>query len=140
MEEKKWQKYVNSSATVDELTMIRDYVLLTHMQTMILHAIEEIEYSRDLLKQLQVETSQALLKKIDTDYYTIRVELKRRGIKLHESEESQSESGVMYYPFVCRGYSDRFGIMREVAKAEISVRLARYMRDLLTPCFGSPQH
>lgn len=135
--DEKWKKFQYSGPTNDELTLIRDCILLPHMQTMILHAIEEIELSRDLLKEIHLESARALLRLIDKDYYRLRAELKQRSIKLLDEEQSQNQKdGVLYYPYVCRGYQDRFGIMREVAKAEISVRLTNYMRDLATLLLG----
>lgn len=127
----KWKKFQYSGPTNDELTMIRDCILLPHMQTMVLHSIEDLECSDNPLQQLHLKPARALLRLIDKDYYNLRAELKQRGIKLIDEEQSQNlKDGVLYYPYICRGYQDRFGIMREVAKAEISVRLTNYMRDL----------
>ena len=37
---------------------------------------------------------------------------------------------VHYNKIICRGYEENFGIMREVMKAEISIRLGRYMSEV----------
>lgn len=53
--------------------------------------------------------------------------MKVRNIKVFEEERVDS---AIHYRFVCRGYEDTFAMMRDVARAEISVRISRYVSDM----------
>lgn len=114
--------------TPEEFTMIRDYVLLPHMLTMVQKCVDDINNSSYLLKNLFVATSQEVMNRISKDLYEIRRELKRRNIKIINDEQVDT---VIYYHFVCRGYQERFGIVREVMRAEISVRFTKYLKEIL---------
>lgn len=121
------QNYSNRP-TPEEFTMIRDYVLLPHMLTMVQKCVDDIDNSSYLLKKLFVAASQEVMNRISKDLYEIRRELKRRNIKILNDEQVDT---VLYYHFVCRGYQDRFGIVREVMRAEISVRFTKYLKEIL---------
>ncbi|WP_438449240.1 hypothetical protein [Gorillibacterium sp. sgz5001074] len=118
----------SSGPTSEELTLIRDSILLPHLQTMVERSLEDIEHSPGILKRLHLMTARILLTRITDDLYAIKRELRRRNIKILNDEQSEN---VLYYHFVCRGYTDRFGIVRDVARSELSVRLAKYIKDLM---------
>lgn len=111
----------------EELTMIRDYVLLPHMLTMMEKSMNELSNSRNLTKRLHLATMQVLMNKINKDMYDLRRELSRRRIRIVGDEQVDL---VVYHRFICRGYEDRLGIVREVMRAEISVRLSKYFGEL----------
>lgn len=127
----------NNRPTPEEFTMIRDYVLLPHMLTMVQKCVEDISNSSYLLKKLFVAASQEVMNRISKDLYEIRRELKRRNIRILNDEQVDT---VIYYHFVCRGYQDRFGIVREVMRAEISVRFTKYLKEILDYIKASPKN
>jgi hypothetical protein len=113
--------------TPEELTMVRDYVLLPHMLTMIQKSIDDIRNVPNLLNKLYVTAAQVLMNKISQDMYDLKRELSRRNIKVLNDEQVDL---VVYYKYNCRGYEERLGMVREVARAEISVRLTKYLDEL----------
>ncbi|KIL40479.1 hypothetical protein SD70_12915 [Gordoniibacillus kamchatkensis] len=113
--------------TPEELTMVRDYVLLPHMLTMIQKSIDDIRNTPNLLNRLYMTAAQVLMNKISQDMYDLKRELSRRNIKVLNDEQIDL---VVYYNYSCRGYKERFAIVREVARAEISVRLTQYLEEL----------
>jgi hypothetical protein len=117
-------------ATPDELEMIRDALLLPNMVIMLERQREEMEYSQHMLKPLYLKVVDALIAAVNRDLSQLRMELRRRKIKTWEGDQTDF---VLYIPFTCRGYEDRLGIVREVAKAEIQIKLTRYINDVFKP-------
>jgi hypothetical protein len=64
---------------------------------------------------------------IHSDLVKVKKLLKERNIKVFEDERID---GAIRYRFVCRGYEDSFAIMRDIVRAEISVKLSDYVRVL----------
>jgi hypothetical protein len=112
----------------EELRMIRDSVLLPHLLTMVQRGLQEVQYSTSILKRLFAAAGQLLQNRIQRDLYTLRRELDRRNIRVVSDEHADT---VLYYRYTCRGYEDRFGIVREMLRAEIGIRLARYIHDTI---------
>jgi hypothetical protein len=115
-----------SRPTSEEFNMIRDYILLPHMLTMVQKSVDDIERSPNLLKQLYLAAGQAVMNKISKDIYDIRRELIKRNIKIIDDEHADL---VVYHRFLCRGYEDRFGMTRDVMRSEISVQLKKYIKE-----------
>jgi Icc-related predicted phosphoesterase len=113
--------------TQEELKLIRNYALLPIMLSIVENNYRNIETSSYALKKLYMAATQALLNLIHADLAQVRKTLKQRKIKVHEEERID---GVIGYRFVCRGYEDSFAIMRDVVRAEISVRIAEYISVL----------
>ncbi|MFC5702228.1 hypothetical protein ACFPVX_13075 [Cohnella faecalis] len=122
--------------TPDELTMIRDYVLLPHMMTIVQKSIDDIGRSPNTLKRLYSATAQVILNRLSKDSLDLRRELSRRNIRIMSDEQVDL---IVYHRFICRGYEDRLGIVREVMRAEINVRLARYIVEIGELIQGNPQ-
>ncbi|MDC0760455.1 hypothetical protein POF51_07120 [Brevibacillus sp. AG] len=115
--------------TEDEFKMIRDCILLPHMLSMVQKSIEDIENHSNLLKQLYLTAGRALMSQISADLYSLRRELSKRNIKIMSDEQADM---VMYHRFICRGYEDRFGMVRDVMRSEISIRLSMYIKELVS--------
>lgn len=114
--------------TADELRMIRDAIVLPHMLTMVQRAMDEGERSGNLLSRVTLTGAQVVLNLITRDLHELRRELSSRRIRLLNSDEQVDL--VIYHRYVCRGYEERFGIVREVLRSEISVQLARYLGEI----------
>lgn len=114
--------------TEDELKMIRDYILLPYMLSMVQKNIEDTGNQSNLLKQLYVTAGRAVMKQISADMYSVRRELSKRNIKITNDEQADM---VIYHRFICRGYEDRFGMVRDVMRSEISIRLSKYIKELI---------
>lgn len=113
----------------EELELIRDYVLLPMMLSIVEKNCKDIELSFYSMKTLYIKASHALMNLIHTDLVAVRKELKSRNIKVFQ-DEIESEGGAIHYRFICRGYEDRFSMIREAARAEISVRISRYISQV----------
>jgi len=117
-----------SRPTSEELNMIRDYILLPHMLTMVQKSVDDIERNPNLLKQLYLATGQVVMNKISKDMYDIRRELTKRNIKIINDEHADL---IVYHRFLCRGYEDRFGMTRDVMRSEISVQLKNCIKEII---------
>ncbi|WP_435925055.1 hypothetical protein [Paenibacillus sp. DYY-L-2] len=113
--------------TSEERGMLRDYILLPHMEKMVERNISEVEHSNNLLRRSYLMAGKYILNQIIKDSYNLRRELKRRNIKILGEEQSDL---VIYYRYYCRGYEERFGMTRDVMRSEISLRLTRYTSEL----------
>jgi len=111
----------------EEMEWIRDSVLLPMILTIVDKNSTEISLSSYSLKTLYLKASQILMAEIHSDLSEIRKQLKARNIKVFQEEHIDS---AMYYRFICRGYEDTFAIVRNVARAEISVRIAKYIANM----------
>jgi hypothetical protein len=130
------EKPINNRPTQDELTMIRDSVLLPFMVMMADKSIQDVKNSRNSLKTLIESFLQHFLNLIRNEEIKLRRELSRRNIRVLKDEEVDM---VMYYKYFCRGYSEKFGIMREVVRSEISVRLKKYAYELISQSREKPR-
>ncbi|WP_223066488.1 hypothetical protein [Paenibacillus caui] len=113
--------------TEDELIMIRDYILLPYMLSMVQKSIDDIENNSNLLKKLYLAAGQVVKNKISEDLYRLRRELSKRNIKIINDEQVDL---IVYHRFICRGYEDRFGMVRDVIRSEISIRLSKYLKEI----------
>ncbi|ANS74982.1 hypothetical protein AWM70_10525 [Paenibacillus yonginensis] len=116
-----------SRPTEAEMIMIRDYILLPYMLSMVEKSLDDMEHRANLLKPLYLMAGKVVRSRISEDLYLLRRELARRNIRVFRDEQ---EEMVVYHRFVCRGYEDRLGLVRDVVRAEISVRLTRYLKEM----------
>ncbi|QQZ58981.1 hypothetical protein JI735_19845 [Paenibacillus sonchi] len=89
--------------------------------------LKEIEHSGSILKRAYLMAGQAIQRRIMQDTYQLRKELKQRNIKVLEDGQ---EELIVYHKIFCRGYQERFGMMRDVMRTEISLRLTKYTAEL----------
>jgi hypothetical protein len=113
--------------TNEELTMVRDYVLLPLLLTMVQKAADDIKNSTNILRRHFLVSTHILMDKITKDMYALRKELSKRNIKVINDEQVDL---VIYHKIICRGYEERFGMVRDVVRSEISVRLTKYLEDM----------
>ncbi len=116
--------------TPEELTLMRDAIILPHMITMSIKAYEEEERSKNLFKRYSMRMIQMIIERMEFDRARIKRELRQRDIKLTENE---TKDNIVYHTYYCRGYTDRFGIVRETLRSEISVRIAKYGAEFFKP-------
>ncbi|MBW7453925.1 hypothetical protein ACFOLF_20530 [Paenibacillus sepulcri] len=114
--------------TMEERIMIRDYILLPHMEKMIQKSISDIENSSNVMKRLYLAAGHKVLTTIAEDYYRLRSELKKRNIRVVTEEQ---EDMVIYHKCYYRGYEERFGMTRDVMRSEIGIRLTKYTTELI---------
>jgi len=110
--------------TKEELVMIRDAVMLPMMLDIADRNRQQIERSSHTLKALYSKAVLVVMDEISSDLAKVRKELRQRNIKVIEDGQRDQ---VIYNRFICRGYEERFGMVREVVKAEIGVRFGEYI-------------
>ncbi|WP_342480007.1 hypothetical protein NST07_20370 [Paenibacillus sp. FSL L8-0340] len=113
--------------TNDEREMIRDLILLPHIDTMVSKSLKEIEHSSGILKRAYLLAGEAIQRRIMQDTYRLQKELKQRNVRFIVDEQDEF---VIYHKIFCRGYQDRFGMTRDVMRTEISLRLTKYTAEL----------
>jgi len=117
-------------ATNDEVKLIRDSIMYPHMLTMCDKSLQEVQRTPNLFKMPFAQFIQLVMDKISKEMFSVRRELKNRNIKVFDDE---ALDGILYYRYACRGYEERFGIVRETLRSEISVRLTQYTLEILYP-------
>ncbi|MDG0808440.1 hypothetical protein [Cohnella rhizosphaerae] len=122
--------------TTEEMVMIRDVILLPHMLTMAQRSIDDSKRSGNFMSQLHIAATQAIMDMISKDLYALRRELGQRRIRILSDEQVDL---VIYHRYVCRGYEERFGIVREVLRAEISTRFGGYISRIKTLLRSDPK-
>lgn len=116
--------------TNDELILIRDFILLPHMLTIANKSIQEVIQSSNPLKIFIEKFLQMLIDRMNKDLYQLKRTLAQRNIKITEDEHVDM---IIYYRYICRGYQEKFGFVRETMRSEISVRLTKYAAGILKP-------
>lgn len=114
--------------TSEEFKMIRDYTILPHMLTMIQRNLDDLKYNKSILNSVFLVAGEEIAKKITKDLYEIRRELSKRNIRVSEGEQDDI---VLNFNYTCRGYTGTFGITREESRAQISIRLGKYVSGLI---------
>lgn len=123
-------KTLTGRATTEELKMIRDLIMFPHMLTMSDKSLQEVRRFPNLYKRYFEQFVQIMMARISKEMFALRRELKARNIKVFDDETAD---GIIYHRYVCRGYEDKFGIVREALRSEISVRLAEYASTIFNP-------
>lgn len=110
-------------ATTEELRMIRDSIMLPYMLTMADKARQDIDRSEHMFRRHYAGMTRLIMDKITADLAELRRELRMRKIKV---DEDGSSDGILYWKYFCRGYEERFGIVRETLRSEIAFRMGEY--------------
>ncbi|UUZ85694.1 hypothetical protein LJK88_20625 [Paenibacillus sp. P26] len=119
--------FTRKGPTQEEFVLIRDYILLPYMLTMLQRSIDDIEHGSNLMKKLYLSAGRTVMDKISADMLELRRQLKQRNIKITGEEHVEM---VVYHHIVCRGYEERFGMIRDVMRSEISIRLSQYVKEI----------
>lgn len=112
-----------------EMEKARDFILLSHLLTMIDNAIDNLQYSTPYVRRLYMAVTMKLHEMINSDKRSLGLELTRGGVKV--VPEEQGDDLAIYYRIHCRGYEERFPITREYARAEMQVRLTQYNQRII---------
>ncbi|GKS10098.1 hypothetical protein YDYSY3_10980 [Paenibacillus chitinolyticus] len=75
------------------------------------------------MKTIFVKAANMIQNHITNDLQKVRKLLKERNIKVFEDEMIDSN---LRYKYICRGYEDKFVLIRDVARAELMKRLGKY--------------
>lgn len=112
----------------EELELMKNYVMLSHLQTMVTKKIREIERSSETLKPLYAQAAQVLAQHIDRDLSKAGRAMLDKNIHLFAGEH---DGQAITYPYTCRGHEGSFLITREYMRADMSKRLGRYTDHLV---------
>lgn len=112
--------------TAEERRMMRDYILLTHIHTMVQKSINDLQFTDSILRDTYLLCNEHIEGMVFMDLKIHRLALKHHGIQVTK-EEHNKDGFVIYYYYTCRGYTDRLGLTRDVMKSEISIRLGKYV-------------
>ncbi|MFC5449053.1 hypothetical protein ACFPOG_12330 [Paenibacillus aestuarii] len=127
LQQSQQQQTKTSLPTKEELEAIRDFVLLPMLLSIVEKNKQEIERSSYSMRTIFVKTANIIQNHISNDLHAIRKLLKERNIKVSEDEMIDSN---LRYKYICRGYEDKFVLIRDVARAELMKRLGKYSEFL----------
>lgn len=114
------QAKLSGRPTPDELVMIRDYIMYPQMIKMIQKSMNDMEFAHVALKGVIIRCLEYIMFSISDDFYKHKKEFKKRNIRVVEEEINDD---ILYYRYFCRGYEERFGIVREALRTEIRTKL-----------------
>lgn len=127
--EKRHEQKQQGRPTPDELNQIRDFIVYPHMITMIQKCIQDLGFIHVSLKSVLVRCMEYLMQRTTDDYYALKKELRLKNIKVLEEE---TNDGILYYRYFCRGYEEKFGVVRESMRTEIILRMTQYTNEIGT--------
>jgi hypothetical protein len=114
--------------TREDLEMIRDYIFLPIMHTIVRKKSQDIAISAESLRLLYSQAAHVLAKNIQSDFMKVKKAMLERNIRVFEEEKGYDS---MHYRYVCRGHEDLFAFSREIMLAEIGVRIGKYADNLV---------
>ncbi|AJS57888.1 hypothetical protein [Paenibacillus sp. IHBB 10380] len=118
-----------SCPTTEEINMMKDFVLLPIMHSIIMRKAREIERSSEMLRVLYTKVAQLLAKNMYTDLSKVKRSLLEKNIRVFEEEKDDQ---MVRYRYIYRNYEDSFVITRSYMRAEVSMRIGRYADVLIT--------
>ncbi|GBG08324.1 hypothetical protein PAT3040_02903 [Paenibacillus agaridevorans] len=125
--EKRYESKQVGRPTADELDQIRDYIMYPHMLTMIQKSIQDLSFMQVSLKGVLVRCMEYLMQRVTADYYALKKEFRLKNIKVIEEEMND---GILYFRYFCRGYEEKFGVVRESLRSEIIMRMTEYTKEI----------
>lgn len=127
LQQRNQQQTQTTMPTKEELEAIRDFVLLPMLLSIVEKNKQEIERTSYSMRTIFVKAANIIQNLITNDIQAVRKLLKERNIKVFEDEMIDSN---LRYNYICRGYEDKFVLVRDVARAELMRRLGKYSEFL----------
>lgn len=124
----RYDKPVGDQPADEEWILMRDYILMPHLLTVVQRNIDQLSTYKGVLKDLYIRLAEEIASAVEKDMFRLRRELTRRNIHVDSGEQ---EDIVLNYMFKYRGYSGNFAITREEMRAQMGIRLTRYVAELL---------
>jgi hypothetical protein len=112
--------------TKEELLMIRDSIFLPIILDIAQKNRQQVERTTWTFKQLFEKILLGYMDLVTQELARVKRELKIRNIRVFEDGQRDQ---ILYHRFICRGYEERFGMIKEVVRAEISVRMGKFEKD-----------
>lgn len=125
--EQKEKLKLSGRPTTEEHTMMLGVIVFPHLLVMLQKSLDDIGFAHVALKGVIIRCLEHIMFAASNDLFKLKKELKVRNIRIVEEETSED---VLFYRYFCRGYDERFGIVREVLRTEIQIRLTEYTKDL----------
>ncbi|MEC0227050.1 hypothetical protein [Paenibacillus alba] len=127
LQQRHQQQTQTTMPTKEELEAIRDFVLLPMLLSIVEKNKQEIERTSYSMRTIFVKAANIIQNLITNDIQAVRKLLKERNIKVFEDEMIDLN---LRYNYICRGYEDKFVLVRDVARAELMRRLGKYSEFL----------
>jgi hypothetical protein len=116
-------------ATNKEMEMMRDYIILPVALKIVEKNSLEVAKSAQMLKLVYAAAAKILVKQIREDVQKSKKVLVERNIRVFEHSKEDAE---LIYRYMCRGHEERLVMTKDFMRAEISARIGRYARGLVT--------
>lgn len=122
----------NNILTEEEHFRIKDYIFLTLLLNLIDKNIKELQHTPMLtLKSLYTMAAETLLDRVHADMLDVKKYFREHKIKVEEADDhSYDERFSLRYKVYFRGYNETMGIMKDIVKGELGIRLGKYIGDL----------
>ncbi|MGU3473177.1 hypothetical protein ACLBWT_18765 [Paenibacillus sp. D51F] len=117
------------SPTREELGWIREYTLLPMLLTLMERNCQELERTQLSMRTIYIKVTHKMMDLVSQDLFEVKRSLKNSNIKIYPDEQVDTQGA--HYRFICRGYEDRFVLMRDIVRSDMSVRLTNYMKKAL---------
>lgn len=111
--------------TQDEIIAVKNAILLPLMMEMCDRSCKELEQGKGLFNTLHLAAARSLIDAIHDDLVVSKKFLFSRKIKMYPDPENKLRCEYRF-----RGYVGEMTLLRDVAKAEIAVRLGEYIKDI----------
>lgn len=107
-----------------ELYDLREYMLLPLVLTVLHKDKEAIEMSNVKFKEPYLSLIEKSMKAVDTDLYKLRDSFRKAGIKITRELKQEHR---LYWEYKCRGYIGDSFMLWHLVKAEVQVRVEKYL-------------
>jgi len=115
--------------TQDELHMVKESILIPLMLYYIHSDIQKIHQAGLRLDLLLANGLEKVQDDILSEHYTVKQQLKERGIKV--ISQRQTDSGIEA-EYLCRGYQHRMALLWDIVNTETLKKVSHYSGFQLT--------
>lgn len=115
---------MSNRPTSEEINKARELALLQILIDIVSNNREDLKLSTMSLKSVYIATTDAVLNDINNDIRKIKLLLKQADANLVKETSNGNE---LCYTLHCRGYAEKFSILRGTARPELGVLLGKYV-------------
>ncbi|OPH61857.1 hypothetical protein BC351_01035 [Paenibacillus ferrarius] len=118
---------MSNRPTAEEIDKARELALLEILRDIVCNNRDDLKLSSMTLKSLYVSTTDAVIDDINNDIRKIKLLLKQSEANLSKERSNENE---LSYVLHCRGYTEKFSILKGTAKPELGVLLKKYVQKI----------
>ncbi|WP_199909920.1 hypothetical protein [Paenibacillus sp. CAA11] len=114
--------------TSRELEMIREYILLPVVLSIVEQKRQEVERSAQTLKSLYASAAKIMILDLRKDIHKLKSSLLEKNIRVVQDSRDEYE---LNYRYIYRGQTHQISMTRDYLKNAVGIRISQYVSRLI---------